>query len=421
MADDVTPEAVVTPADFDFAADEIGGVMYPRTKLIHGADGVNAGDVSAANPLPVAPIAGGVGVAGGAGDVTALTQRTTLASDDPAVASLGVLDDWDESDRAKVNPIVGQAGVAAGAGAVGATVQRMTLASDDPAVASLAIIDDWDESDRAKVNPIVGQAGVAAGAGTVDGTTQRMTLANDDPAVVSLGLLDDWDESDRAKVNLIAAQVGISGGAGSVAANTPRVTLASDDPAAASLGVLDDWDEADRAKVNPIVGQAGVAGGAGAVGATVQRMTLASDDPAVTALQIIDDWDESDRCKTNTRLEAHTAGGASMHKTVSAASTNATVVKNGAGQIYGIQVTSVNAAARYLKLYDKATTPTVGSDTPVKTLVIPGNTAGAGFVIAWPAGLVFSSGISFALTTEAADNGTTGVSASEHVVNIDYK
>lgn len=56
-----------------------------------------------------------------------------------AAASLAIMDDWDESDRAKVNPIVGQAGVAAGAGAVGATVQRVTLASDDPAVALLSV------------------------------------------------------------------------------------------------------------------------------------------------------------------------------------------------------------------------------------------------------------------------------------------
>ena len=37
----------------NFAADEIGGVKFPRSKLIIGADGVNDGDVSAANPLPV--------------------------------------------------------------------------------------------------------------------------------------------------------------------------------------------------------------------------------------------------------------------------------------------------------------------------------------------------------------------------------
>lgn len=36
-----------------FAADDIGGVLIPRMKLIHGADGLNDGDVSAANPLPV--------------------------------------------------------------------------------------------------------------------------------------------------------------------------------------------------------------------------------------------------------------------------------------------------------------------------------------------------------------------------------
>lgn len=59
-----------------------------------------------------------------------------------ALTALQVIDDWDESDRAKVNPIVGQAGVAAGAGAVGATTQRVTLASDDPAVAALQILDN---------------------------------------------------------------------------------------------------------------------------------------------------------------------------------------------------------------------------------------------------------------------------------------
>lgn len=68
---------------------------------------------------------------------------------------------------------------------------------------SLAVIDDWDESDRAKVNPIVGQAGVAAGAGSVGATTQRVTLASDDPAVASLSVLDDWDNgaSDGASVS----------------------------------------------------------------------------------------------------------------------------------------------------------------------------------------------------------------------------
>lgn len=44
---------------------------------------------------------------------------------------------------------------------------------------ALQIIDDWDESDRAKVNPIVGQAGVQGGSGAVSALTQRVTLATD--------------------------------------------------------------------------------------------------------------------------------------------------------------------------------------------------------------------------------------------------
>jgi len=49
MADNVgyTPGTGAT-----VAADDIGTVLFQRIKLVHGADGVNDGDVSAANPLP---------------------------------------------------------------------------------------------------------------------------------------------------------------------------------------------------------------------------------------------------------------------------------------------------------------------------------------------------------------------------------
>lgn len=58
-----------------------------------------------------------------------------------AVTALQIIDDWDETNRAKVNLVVGQAGITAGAGAVGAATPRVTLASDDPAVALLGTID----------------------------------------------------------------------------------------------------------------------------------------------------------------------------------------------------------------------------------------------------------------------------------------
>jgi len=64
-------------------ADDISSVFYPRHKLSLGADGT-AVDASA-----------------GAGTVGTGVQRMTLGSDDPAVTSLAILDDWDESDAAK--------------------------------------------------------------------------------------------------------------------------------------------------------------------------------------------------------------------------------------------------------------------------------------------------------------------------------
>jgi hypothetical protein len=49
--------------------------------------------------------------------------------------------------------------------------------------ASTAAMDDWDETDRCKVNPIAGQAGVQGGAGTVTALTQRVAFATDANAV----------------------------------------------------------------------------------------------------------------------------------------------------------------------------------------------------------------------------------------------
>lgn len=128
MADDI---AVTPGAGATVAADEISSVKYQRIKLIHGADGVNAGDVSTANGLPVQFVAGS-GVTANAGtnlntSALALESGGNLAA---IAASASVLDDWDETDRAKVNPIVGQAGVDGGSGVVSSATQRVCLATN---------------------------------------------------------------------------------------------------------------------------------------------------------------------------------------------------------------------------------------------------------------------------------------------------
>lgn len=117
---------------------------------------------------------------------------------------------------------------------------------------------------------------------------------------------------------------------------------------------------------------------------------------------------------------ANTTGGLSKFHLVAAASDNATNVKASAGQVYCITAFNLNAAARYLKFHNTAGTPTAGSGV-TDTFMIPGNTAGAGFVINIDKGIAFSTGIGITVVTGIADNNTTAVAASEIVLNIYYK
>lgn len=106
---------------------------------------------------------------------------------------------------------------------------------------------------------------------------------------------------------------------------------------------------------------------------------------------------------------------------VSGASTNATLLRAGPTQVGFIYAGNINAAVCYLKLYNKATAPTVGTDTPVATLMIPGSTTGGGFSLSIPGGTTaFPLGLGYALTTGVADSDTSGVAANEVTLWICY-
>lgn len=109
-------------------------------------------------------------------------------------------------------------------------------------------------------------------------------------------------------------------------------------------------------------------------------------------------------------------------KVISAASTNATVLKSRGGLLGFLSATNSGAGPAYLKIYDKGTTPVVGTDTPVFTFLIPGNTSGAGSNLGIPfGGIDFGAGISIAITGGVADSNTTPVNANEIIVNYGFK
>lgn len=139
------------------------------------------------------------GITGGPGTVESGTPRVTLASNDPAVALLtaltGALASVGTDTLTIAEPLQTQSN-----GADIAT--EATAAAIKTAV---EVVDDWDESDRAKVNLIPGQAGVSAGAGTVAANTPRVTLASNDPSIGHLSDIVASVQNMEFSTDLLAA------------------------------------------------------------------------------------------------------------------------------------------------------------------------------------------------------------------------
>ena len=99
-------------------------------------------------------------------------------------------------------------------------------------------------------------------------------------------------------------------------------------------------------------------------------------------------------------------------------------IKASAGAVYGIHLSNLGIPdvspdeVRYVKLYNKATAPTVGSDTPVLTYRVK---AGEDRDIPIPAdGIPFATGIGIGCTTGLADADTGAPGANEMTVAILY-
>lgn len=92
------------------------------------------------------------------------------------------------------------------------------------------------------------------------------------------------------------------------------------------------------------------------------------------------------------------------------------VIKNSAGKLVAFDLRTTVAADRFIKFYDKATTPT--NADPVKMTVMISNASPAMFIL--PADMPFTAGISIRATTGVADNDNGAPAANAIFVNIFY-
>lgn len=119
--------------------------------------------------------------------------------------------------------------------------------------------------------------------------------------------------------------------------------------------------------------------------------------------------------------QPHSAGGCSNYTALSTGAVLTAAIKASPGNLYSLECYNVNAAARYVRLYNMTTAP-ASTDTAsvVWQGVIPGATTGGGFVITWPKGKFFSTGIGIRASTGIAHNDTGVLGANELTFNASY-
>ena len=261
---------------------------------------------------------------------------------------------------------------------------------------------------------------VADNAGFTDGTTKVFVTGFIYDEVAGTALTEN--DAAAARINVNRAQVGIiEDGAtrGRYATVSASNALKVDGSAvtqpvsltAITTSVTPGTSAAHLGKAEDAAHASGDTG--------VMALGVRSDTPASTA-GTTGDYQPMITNSTGAQwvsLDGSTTNSTTAYGLISAASTNATSVKASAGVVYSIAVFNANAAARWFKMYNKASAPTVGTDTPVFRALIP---AGGGFVLQLPVGKKFGTGIAFALTTGAADSDTGAVAANELTVNLDY-
>ena len=102
----------------------------------------------------------------------------------------------------------------------------------------------------------------------------------------------------------------------------------------------------------------------------------------------------------------------------SLATTNALLVKATGATVFSITASNIGATTRYLKIYNKATAPVVGTDIPILTIpILAGNIQN---IDLGTFGLRTLTGLGIGITAGALDTDVAVIGAGEVKVLIAY-
>ena len=371
MADNITANPGAGGATL--ASDDVGGVQFPRTKIVIGADGVNDGDVSAANPLPVLP----------AGTYLEDAAHTTA---DRGYFILGVRSDSDvplgaDGDYVPITTnAVGRLKVSAEPALSPATTGNIT-GSAQTVVADVA----RESNVMFTISGTYGSVAITF-EGSIDGGTTwflvQAVRSDANTIETASGTISNttraWEASVNGMTNFRVRSTAWTSGTANIRIQ-PAPYATEPIPAAQVSGI------------QPV---------SGTVTANIGTGSLAAGTNAIGDVGI--------------QARANATGAASRYHVVAAASTNAANIKASAGRYLGCSLSNTTASWRFVKLHNTAGTPTAGAAV-FMTIGIPPNGRAE---VSIPAGIGFGTGIGITIVTGAADADATAVSANDVVGDI---
>lgn len=110
-----------------------------------------------------------------------------------------------------------------------------------------------------------------------------------------------------------------------------------------------------------------------------------------------------------------------LFKRIATADVNAVSLKATAGRLYLLVASNLTASAKFVKLYNKTSAPTVGTDVPVLTFPVQANQTVTLYSDSPDGGLPFSAGVAFAMTGAVGDADATALAAGDMVINGRYE
>tara|TARA_R100000541_G_scaffold370_7_gene3144 strand:+ start:948 stop:1370 length:423 start_codon:yes stop_codon:yes gene_type:complete len=126
----------------------------------------------------------------------------------------------------------------------------------------------------------------------------------------------------------------------------------------------------------------------------------------------------SDYPKTMSMPNQYGFGGVEQKMIISAATVNENFIKKSRGSFYGISLCNTAATDAFVRIFDKATIPVSGSDTPIATYCIPADSVN-NFFLPIPLGLV--NGLGLNITGAATIGDSTAVGSNQIIGSVWFK